>query len=182
VKRTAQQGIEAGRFDGLKLAAHGEALAGELDLAKRTRIADRLAPGADRALVAWSIEGGHDSLERPMLTVKVRGRLPLVCQRCLQTLEASIDQRSELLLARDDAELARLDADEREVVLASAPLDATTLVEDELLLTLPFAPMHAKAQCPAGPEPRGAGEEPNAPSPFARLAALRKGRGGISEE
>jgi uncharacterized protein len=117
--------------------------------------------------------------------VAVQGNLPLVCQRCLQVFEAAIDTRSELLLARDETELARLDTEEAEVLLASAPLDAATLIEDELLLSLPFAPRHPEGQCSAVAVPeRGAGEEgePGVASPFARLAALKKGSGGTFEE
>src|SRR5439155_2770399 len=131
---------QAGRFDAFRLATRGEVLAGEVDLVRRSRVLDRLAQTASSATVSWRIEGSQDALRRPMLTLTVQGSLPLVCQRCLQPFEVAIEQRSELLLARDEAELARLDAEEREVVLASTPLDAMTLVEDELLLSLPFAP------------------------------------------
>ena len=34
-----------------------------------------------------------------------------------------------------------------EVLIADHPLDARKLVEDERLLTLPFAPMHAEGEC-----------------------------------
>ena len=100
--------------------------------------------------------------------------------------DAPIQRRTELVLARDENELARLDAEEAEVLLASTPLDAMTLVEDELLLSLPFAPMHPETQCPATPaQPPGAGDsgpKQDKPSPFARLAALKKGAGGTFEE
>jgi uncharacterized protein len=82
-------------------------------------------------------------------------------------------QQTELLLARDAADLARLDADEQEAVLATAPLDALTLVEDELLLSLPFAPCHAKDACVAAAS--RISTPPDAPSPFARLAGLKTG-------
>ena len=93
--------------------------------------------------------------------------------------DAPISQRSELLLAQNDAELERLDAEEAEVLLAAAPLDAMTLVEDEILLWLPFAPRHPEGQCPAEVAATS-GSEGVQPvkatsSPFARLAALRKG-------
>ena len=103
----------AGRFDALDLAARGEVLAGEVDISRRPRVADRLAPNA-----------------------------------------------------------------------TSAPLDAMTLIEDELLLSLPFAPMHPEAQCPAPAQALESGGEPerNTPSPFARLAALKKRSGGTSKE
>jgi uncharacterized protein len=53
-----------------------------------------------------------------------------------------------VLLARDERELAALDAgSESEVVLAEGSLDPLTLVEDELVLALPFAPRHAEGDC-----------------------------------
>ncbi len=172
-KRTAGQGMEAGRFDAFRLAARGEVITGKLDVLQRARVADRLAPTAGTAMIAWTIRGGRDELERPILTLTVQGSVPVVCQRCLQGFEAHLDQRSELLLAHDDAELARLDADEREVVLASTPLEAAALIEDEVLLSLPFAPRHPEAQCAAA-SAGGAQKQSGAASPFAGLAAIRK--------
>ena len=178
VKRSAGS-TGAGRFDALDLAARGEVLAGEIDISRRPRVVDRLAPNTTSAPIAWQIAGARDALGRPMLAVSVEGDLPQECQRCLQPFDAPIAQRSELLLARNDAELERLDAEEAEVLLAVAPLDAMTLVEDEILLWLPFAPRHPEGQCTAaiitssGSDP---GQAVNATtSPFARLAALRKG-------
>lgn len=171
----------AGRFDAFRLAARGEALAGELDVSHDARVADRVAAGSGPAKVAWSIEGGRDGLGRPMLTVTVQGSLAVICQRCLQSFDVRLNQRSELLLARDEPELARLDAEEREVVLAAAPLDAAALIEDELLLSLPYAPMHPGSECTAAaPEALRPGQR--ASSSFADLAAIRKARGKTSEE
>jgi uncharacterized protein len=183
VKRTAERkiGADARRFDAFRLAARGEALAGDVDARALPRLVERLASTDRSAMVAWKIEGGRDARERPMLTLTVEGNLSLACQRCLQPYDVAIEQRSELLLARDEDELALLDAEEREVVLATTPLDATTLVEDELLLSLPFAPMHPEGQCPAAAG-RGVQAEPDKVSPFARLAAIKKGRGKIHEE
>jgi DUF177 domain-containing protein len=186
VKRTAERksGAETKRFDAFHVAARGEALAGELDARAGPRLVDRLASTDHPAIVAWKIEGGRDGRERPMLTLTVEGALSLACQRCLQPYDFAIGQRSELLLARDESELALLDAEEREVVLAATPLDVMMLVEDELLLSLPFAPMHPEGQCLAMPDPSvgGAPAEPDNASPFARLAAIKKGRGKTHEE
>jgi len=178
VKRSAGS-TGKGRFDALDLAAHGEALAGEVDVSRRPRVADRLASKTIPASVSWQIAGARDALGRPMLAVSVEGDLPQVCQRCLQPFDAPIAQRSELLLARNDAELERLDAEESEVLSATVPLDAMTLVEDEILLWLPFAPRHPEGQCPAdvaaASRPDRAEPVQAMTSPFARLAALRKG-------
>ena len=167
------------RFDAFKLAADGGTLSGDVDARTLDRAVDRLAPGSGEARIRWRIAGGHDALQRPALTVAIEGTFPLVCQRCLQVFGAPIVQETRLLLARDEAELRRLDTEESEVVLAATPLDARVLVEDEVVLSLPFAPHHPDGECSPGrgwayaaDDARRHGE----PSPFAPLARLKKRR------
>lgn len=159
-----------GRFDAFELAAEGDELAGRVDARGLPRVADQLAAGADAGPIDWRIRGGRDALGHPMLTVRVEGDVPLACQRCLQPFAAPVAQQTALLLARDEAELARLDAEETEVVLANTTLDPLRLVEDELLLSLPLSPRHDEDQCAAARRapPHGAKG-----SPFAGLAALK---------
>jgi uncharacterized protein len=163
------------RFDALKLSATGESLEGVVDPADLPRVADRLATDAGAARLAWRLVGGRDAQGRPALTLTLAGSVPLVCQRCLQPFAEIVDQSTELLLARSEAELARLDVDEIEVVLAIELLDPLTLVEDELLLSLPFSPRHADGQCEAA-SPMVAGENVSQSriSPFGQLGELKK--------
>jgi uncharacterized protein len=138
------------RFDAFRLSAEGGEMAGQLDPASLPRLADEVEPG--RGEVFWRIRGIRDPLGRPAIAVELSGHVALECQRCLGTVELPVEQRTELLLAHDEQELVRLDADsELEVALAGERLDARMLVEDELLLTLPYAPRH-EGTCPAAPE------------------------------
>ena len=163
------------RFDALKLAERGESIAGAVETSRLPRLADRAVrpSDAEEARIEWSIAGGRDVQGCPALTVALAGQIFVSCQRCLRPLAVAVSQQTELLLARSEAELARLDADEQEVILASAPLDALTLIEDELLLSLPFAPCHEKDACVAAATPIVAPQV--APSPFAPLAGLKTG-------
>jgi uncharacterized protein len=168
-------GRRPNRFDALKLCASGESLAGVVDAADLPRVADRLASDAGAARIAWRLVGGIDGQRRPVLTLTLAGSVPLVCQRCLQPFAAIVDQTTELLLARSESELARLDADEVEVVLATERLDPLTLVEDELLLSLPFSPRHADGQCePASSAVAGQESSQSRASPFGQLGELKK--------
>jgi uncharacterized protein len=168
-------GVRApGRFDALELARKGGNIAGELDSATLPRLADRLVPDqASRSRISWRIEGGHDALGRPALTLTLDGTVFLVCQRCLNPFAVPVVQETMLLLAADEAELALLDDAEAEVVLANAPVDPVALVEDELLLSLPFSPRHEECAS-AGAAPSAAHA---AQSPFAELARLKMQRG-----
>jgi uncharacterized protein len=162
------------RFDALKLSASGESLAGEVDAADLQRVADRLATNAGAAMLAWRLVGCRDGQGRPALRLTLAGSVPLVCQRCLQPFAVLVDQSTELLLAHSEAELARLDAEEIEVVLATERLDALTLVEDELLLSLPFSPRHPDGECAASPMVAGQQSSQSRSSPFGQLGELKK--------
>ncbi len=164
-----------GAFDAFGLAAREQEIAGAVDAAALPRVADRLAPGA--APLRWRISGRTDASGRPALEVQLDGEVPLECQRCLRAFAWPVAQATVLLLAHDERELARLDADDaHEVIVAAAPLPLLTLVEDELLLTLPFAPHCERADCATAEVGReeGAAAEPSAAgSPFGALAALK---------
>jgi uncharacterized protein len=110
--------------------------------------------GEGPAQIAWRIEGSTDAVGRPALTIEIKGAVPLTCQRCLGEFEYPVDQRTSVLLARDERELAALDGDsDAEVVLAGTPVEPLALVEDELVLALPFAPRHPEDACSMKQDP-----------------------------
>jgi uncharacterized protein len=167
-------GRRRGAFDAFDLAARQGTLAGAVDVATMGRAVDRLAPEGGACGVSWRITGTHDAMGRPALEVRLDGSVPLECQRCLQPFAWPVTQRTTLLLARDERELAVLDAEDdvNEVLLADAPLDAMTLIEDEVLLVLPFAPRCGRAACAEAPLASGQLDAPRA-SAFAALAGLK---------
>jgi len=131
----------SGTFDAARLIRDHGMLEGELDAVALPRVADQLMEGG--APVAWRISGSTDAVGRPALTIELEGELPLECQRCLGVYRWPLRHTTQVLVARDDAEMARLDNDsELEVVLATGPLDPAELVEDELVLAIHFSPLH----------------------------------------
>jgi uncharacterized protein len=171
-----------GSVDAFEMAARGLDVAGTVKAADLPRIADQLAPavaeGSDEGgTIEWRIAGVVDARGRAALEVGLDGAVSLECQRCLRAFSWPVAQRTLVLLARDEREQAILDeGDEHEVVVAAAPLDARELVEDELLLTLPFAPHCGQGDCvTAGlpDESDGGAKAAAGKSPFAALAALK---------
>ena len=168
-----------GSFDALDMAARGLELTGTANAADLPRVVDRLVNGlaGDVATIAWQMAGVTDAQGRPALAVTLEGVVTLECQRCLRPFAWPVAQRTLLLLARDDRELDSLDEhDEHEVIVADAPVDPQTLIEDELLLSLPFAPHCERSDCvTAGTEHGGGAGLKSLPggSPFAALAALK---------
>lgn len=160
----------AGTIDGPQFARDGGVATGALDIGALPRLA---ASGCSSADLRYRVSGGANAQGRPSLVVEATGPVALVCQRCLGALEFAVDVGVELELAGSAREIAAAD-DDVDRVLAARSMDVAALVEDEVLLALPMAPMHDR--CETGAEARAA----QPAGPFAALAGLRRGGGGGS--
>ena len=90
------------RLDAFQLARERGVAEGTVDAHELPRVDDVLGDGP---------EGTTDSAGRMALAIDIHGAVPLTCQRCLEDFEWPIDQRTNVLLARDERELAALDGD-----------------------------------------------------------------------
>ena len=157
-------------IDSLEFARTGQTLRGSLAIAGLARLQDSLHD--NHGQVDFVVQGGHDPRHRPTLKLEVSGVLHLKCQRCLGPFDFSLRLASTLLLASAaEAAAAELDEEESEWIEPSPALDVGSLVEDEIILGLPYSPRHAEEQCPAG---RGESAPDAGRSAFAKLAALRR--------
>ncbi len=136
------------RVDPLRMVERAEALSGEVDVRSLELASESLVEGTAPVPVAWRIAGIRNEEGRAALALTLQGSLPFTCQRCLETFAWPLQQETRVLVARDDAELKALDdVTDDEVILGSEQVGAHVLVEDELLLSMPFAPVHPGA-CP----------------------------------
>ena len=101
------------------------------------------------------------------LCVDLDGAVMLTCQRCMQPVEVGIRRRALFELVDSSSALDADDDDDWDRMLHSDRFDLIHLVEDEMLLALPYSPRHDQCE-PV--ERTGAGEKV---LPFAGLAVLR---------
>lgn len=155
-------------IDSLEFARTGQTLRGNLPVSGLTRLHDGLFDSQGE--VEYALRGGCDERGRPTLTLEIRTVLHLRCQRCLGLLDYPMQlANTVLLVGAAEAESGALDDEALEWIVASAALDVDELVEDEIILSLPYAPRHEEGSCR-----HEAMREETAPGPFAALAALRK--------
>ena len=164
------QGSTQTVIDSLEFARTGQTLRGSLSLPGLTRLKDNLADAV--GTVEFEVTGGQDARSRPILTVSIRGMLHLQCQRCLEALDHPLQVLNTLMLVAAGAGAAgELDDEDVEWIEASRELEVASLVEDEILLSLPYAPRHEEGAC----GPVGAVIADGATgSPFAALATLKR--------
>jgi uncharacterized protein len=160
-------------IDSLEFARSAQSMSGSLPVASLQRLHDALFD--TEGSLSYEVCGGRDARNRAQLALRITGALDLQCQRCLGLLVYVVDVRNTLLLIPPD-ERANGDIDDVEAadaIEASTELDVTSLIEEEVLLSLPLAPRHAEGECASRLEQTAARA---AESAFAKLGALKRPR------
>lgn len=157
-------------IDSLEFARSGQHVSGSLAVGSLPRLDDVVADHSGS--LVYEVDGGRDEQHRPQLRLRVRGMLKLQCQRCLEPLEYPLDIASKVLVVPagavpEDAD----DAASPDYIEAQRELDLAELIEDEIVLSLPFAPRH-EAGCAEAVAAKDE-DEAKSDSPFAALAALK---------
>ena len=119
--------------------------------------AEMLARTTEGDSVVHAIAGSVRCLEAKVsgrigFVVSVAGSVGLTCQSCGAEFEMPVDSRSVMHVAQDAAELASWEDEAFECIEANEKTSALELVEDELLLSIPYVPRCMK--CDAADAPR----------------------------
>jgi uncharacterized protein len=159
-------------IDGLEFARAEQELRGNLPVSGLTRLQDFLYDNIGS--VDFVVKGGFDSEKRPVLSLTVGGQLHLQCQRCLDRMDYPLQLSNTLLLVNQGENQAEsvVDPDAPDCVEASAAMDVAGLIEDEILLGLPFSPRHETGACDY--RARDASQDATRTGGLARLAELKK--------
>lgn len=139
-------------IDSLEFANNSRELRGEIAVAEMPRLHDKLidldvcSEHDRKEEINYTLRGFRDRNGKPMLEVTLDGLCQLRCQRCLQGLIYPLKLVSQLLLVNnwDDSSV---EEDEIDSILVDNHLDVLALLEEEILLNLPFAPRHPVGVC-----------------------------------
>lgn len=170
-------GVNKTHIDTYELTRSSQTVRGSAALAQFSRFTEGLPPQPD-SNVEWALAGTRNSLGQQFLDVRVKAEPVVQCQRCMAPMPYPLDLSGRLLVVETEAELDVEDDPDAspdewvEPVLASTHLDVLALVEDELILGLPYVPMHE--QCSTDAPGNAPDHEESEPSPFAVLSKLKK--------
>ncbi len=162
-------------IDPFRLANNGLLLEGQLKLTSMPRISEAIVDNS--AHVDVRLQFDIDEMGTPFMVGHIKTELPLVCERCMQTMNYVVDTDLSVGLIRHEGQAEQLaERYEPWVVDGDAPVELSSIVEDELLLAIPIVPKHEHACLPQDLWQSGEdiGEEEKPESPFAVLSALKK--------
>jgi uncharacterized protein len=129
------------------------------------RAKDLLTPETES--LNWRLSGEFSADKKARLHLTLTGNVGLPCQRCLGPMIIALNISSEFILVKDESEIPpeEDDVEDHDYLVAEADMDVLQLVEDEILLALPYAPKHEIKDCAVKAEVN----ELKAPNPFAAL-------------
>lgn len=130
----------------MQFARAGGDQSGEVRLSDMSRLADILV--SDEGAASYRIRGSLE-MGRPVLALGVDAAVMLRCHRCLEPYRQEMRVSRVFPIARDEAQLELWERNDPllDALVADPELDVLTLVEDEILLSLPVAPRHAEGEC-----------------------------------
>ncbi len=153
-------------IDGVDFALNGKELRGNVALGALPRLGDVLADS--QGDIAFALCGFKDG-DRLLLQIELSGNCRLRCQRCLGELVYPVAITASLHLV-PAGRIEEVDTDDEiECIEASSEIDVLSLVEDELLLGIPYSPRHPEGECAAQ-----VNELTQSANPFAVLADINK--------
>jgi uncharacterized protein len=157
-------------IDGFEFAGAGSSMHGIWPAGEFPRL--RALLHDDAGSVEYALRGAGDALGRHTLDLRVTAGLRLTCRRCLEAVDVELREDVTLWLAHTQSELDAqpLTAEGPDGIVAAKDLAVRDLVEDQLLLALPYAPRHenCSAQGRLAPVERQ--------TPFAGLRGMLRGR------
>lgn len=135
-----------------------------------TRVQDMLF--SQESVLSWRLVGLLDDDNKPMLNLQVNGTVNLICGRCLESFAFDLNIDSLFVILADESLLPSEQddiEDEVDYLVADPQMQVSQLIEDEVLLALPYAPKHDINVCGVKDKVIEVGK----PNPFKVLQGLK---------
>ena len=131
-----------------RLARQGETLAGQYALPEMPRLGELLHDKSGK--ISFRLKFGRDNNSgKSFITGDIQANINIFCQRCLESMALELERTVYLgILDRQD-ETIQLPDNCEPLILDEQSVSLANLIEDEVLLAIPIAPMHEADKCPA---------------------------------
>ena len=157
-------------------------IAGTESLARFSRLVKEAQGAGSQNPVHFTAKGmmrpNGATTEQVWLALTAEVALPQTCQRCLGPVDVPVSFSLEFrFVASEEVAASEDEESEEDVLVLSRDFNLLELIEDELLMALPFVPKHE--MCPGAvklqaTDPDFLEELAEKPNPFAVLEQLKK--------
>lgn len=134
-------------------APHSYRGAGFLGISDLPRVAEEASTIVTGDGFEWQIESHFEDVPagepQQLLDLGLKGRIHLICQRCLQDCAIDLDEKRRFIFVATEAEADDypMEDEDQEPLVASQHFSLLETIEDEILLSLPLIPKHPDGFC-----------------------------------
>ncbi len=128
-----------------RLIASGGTIVAREPLSSFARLDDMLEGGEGGVDIELRFHIDHQKLRR--IDGRVRAAVRVCCQRCLQPMPFEIDSSFAVAAVWSDEDAGHLPRDVDPYIVGEEPQDLRELVEDELIVSLPYISYHDSGPC-----------------------------------
>ena len=158
-------------FDARKACVKELELSGLVKASALPRLASVVS--CEDTTISASLRFLRDEQRRFVVSAEVAGEVGVRCERCLEIMPLEVKAQSTLMLCSSDEQAQQCPIQYEPLVYTGEELGLYEVIEEELLLALPVAPMHEAMCVEALPDVEaGPIVEDRKPNPFAVLANL----------
>jgi len=155
-------------FKPLLLAEQQGRLDGQLALRNMRRLGEIICD--DSGTIDYHLQLGRDEFGFSYIRGTFEVALQLICQRCLHPFALQLSNEMNIGLAVSDEQLEKLPGHYEPMLLMKDEVSLLTLIEEEIILSIPMVPVHKNAACQAAD--LLARHAPKKENPFAVLKEL----------
>ena len=158
--------------------------AGFLSIVDMPRVSEEASANLPGDGFEWSVqthfEESPGSAPQQILELGLKGRLHLICQRCLQDCAIDLQENRRFILMNTEAEADAypIEDEEQEPLVVNSHFNLLETIEDEVLLSLPLIPKHPDGFCEPHATTFGDGQvdelENEKENPFNILKNMKK--------
>ncbi len=157
----------------LRLAKTGEVIEGDIRFDEMQRLTGLLLDYTGK--LHYKLSFNYDDSGQCYIESEIKACLTMECQRCLEPFSFELNKQSKLGVIVSSDYSKSLDSYYEPVILDEEKLELNGLVEDELLLAMPLAPLHLMNDCPGQAELKRINAEARL-KPFSVLSKLMKSK------
>lgn len=156
----------------IKVAENNQTLEGTLDLAEMTRLAEISLD--KEGIAAINFESGQDAEGYYYISGEINTEFKLICQRCNKPMLLKLAIAVNLSPVFSDEQAQQLPKIYDPLLLSGDTVNLSTMVEEEILLSIPVFPKHSLEECPVNESHLREWEEEDKDNitPFAVLKKL----------
>lgn len=127
-----------------EFALQNQTLTGKINLDKLDRVKDLFEELSGE--LTYTLVGNIDKTKRPILNLKIYGKIWTLCQNCLEKLMIDINHHGSVAIFNNESDLDKaLFGEEEEYndgILRNEEFDVLEFIEDEIIMFLPVSPRH----------------------------------------